>query len=195
MFNYNSKFYTFAEPTVRNCEPCGTNLIPYPLSTGPNCGDTIYFSFYCNTSSGQVSFKAPSGTYRVASINPSTRKFVIQFKHIENIYDRNPVGNLELNPSLPFNATIGNFSSEVEAEVEISWVPPQEPTCILLTDCKDWPNSICNITKDGKERCLCKQNFQWNGSTLNCTEGEIYLLNFVFYHFDIATGACSVSQI
>jgi hypothetical protein len=178
MFNYNSKFYTFAAPTVRNCEPCGTNLIPYPLSTGPNCGDPIYFSFYCNTSSGQVRFKAPSGTYRVANITPSTRKFVIQINHEEIIYDRNSGGNLQLNQSLPFNATIGNSSSEVEAEVEISWVPPQEPTCTSLTDCKDWPNSICNITRDGNRRCLCKQNFQWNGSALNCTEGEIYLLSF-----------------
>uniref|UniRef100_A0A2N9H967 Protein kinase domain-containing protein n=1 Tax=Fagus sylvatica TaxID=28930 RepID=A0A2N9H967_FAGSY len=45
------------EQTVRNCKPCGTNMIPYPLSTSSNCGDPMYFSFYCNTTSGQVSFK------------------------------------------------------------------------------------------------------------------------------------------
>ncbi|KAA8524527.1 hypothetical protein F0562_010950 [Nyssa sinensis] len=30
--------------TSRNCEPCGTNIIPYPLSTGSNCGDPDYSS-------------------------------------------------------------------------------------------------------------------------------------------------------
>ncbi|KAK7833551.1 wall-associated receptor kinase-like 15 [Quercus suber] len=49
-----------AEPTVRNCEPCGTNMIPYPLSASSNCGDPMYFSFNCNTTSGQVSFNAPN---------------------------------------------------------------------------------------------------------------------------------------
>jgi hypothetical protein len=176
VFNYYFKFYSFAESTVRNCEPCGTNLIPYPLSTSPNCGDPMYFSFYCNTSSGQVSFKAPSGTYRVATINPSTRKFVIQVKHADKLNARNSGGNPQLNQPLPFNATMNftffsNFRSEVEAEVEISWIPPQEPNCTLSKDCKDWPNSTCKITRDGKRRCLCNQNFRWNGSTLNCTEG------------------------
>ena len=45
MFNYHSRFNTLAGSTVRNCEPCGTNVIPYPLSTGPNCGDPMYIAF------------------------------------------------------------------------------------------------------------------------------------------------------
>jgi hypothetical protein len=64
---YYSKLYTFAESTVWNCDPCGTNLILFPLSTGPNFGDPIHFSFYYNTSTGQT-FKTPSGTYRVTNI-------------------------------------------------------------------------------------------------------------------------------
>jgi hypothetical protein len=174
VINYYSKFYSFAESTVRNCEPCGTNWIPYPLSTSQNCGDPMYFSFYCNTSSGQVSFKAPSGTYRVATINPSTRKFVIQVKYAENLFARNSGGYLQLNQSLPFNAAMNftifsNFRSGDEAEVEISWEPPQELSCTSSRDCKDWPNSTCNITRDGKKRCLCNGNFLWDGLNLNCT--------------------------
>jgi hypothetical protein len=175
MFNYHSTLRTFAESTVRNCEPCGTNMIPYPLSTTPNCSDPMYFSFNCNYSIGQVSFKTLSGTYRVASINPSKRKFVIQLKYGQ--YDRNLKGILLLNESLSFNRSrwsttnFGNYSYEVKDEVEISWEPPLEPTCTLLTDCKDWPNSTCDVARDGKRRCLCKQNFRWNGSTLNCTQG------------------------
>uniref|UniRef100_A0A7N2MBI3 non-specific serine/threonine protein kinase n=2 Tax=Quercus lobata TaxID=97700 RepID=A0A7N2MBI3_QUELO len=85
------------EPTVQNCEPCGTNMIPYPLSTSSNCGDPMYFSFNCNTTSGQVSFKALSGTYRVTSIDQNTSKFFIQVKD---------VGNLRLNQSLPFKVKL-----------------------------------------------------------------------------------------
>jgi hypothetical protein len=137
----------------------------------------MYFSFYCNTSSGQVSFKAPNGTYRVEAINPSTRKFVIQVKHAENLNAKNSRGYPQLNHSLPFNATdfsfSSYFSSEVEAEVlEISWIAPAlEPNCTLPKDCEDWPNSTCQKTRDGKRRCLCNQNFLWSGSTLNCAEG------------------------
>jgi hypothetical protein len=169
-YNYYSKFYTFAESTVRNCDPCGTNLIPYPLSTGPNCGDRMYFSFDCNSSTSQVSFKAPSSTYRVASIDPSTQTFVIQ---VNVGFERNSSGTQLLNDLMPFNELSndsGKFSSSVEAEIKISWQTPLEPSCNSSGDCKEWPNSTCNVTRDGK-RCLCTGNFQWDGSNLNCTKG------------------------
>jgi hypothetical protein len=142
-------------------------VIPYPLSTGPNCGDPMYFSFSCNSSTGQVSFNTPSGTYRVDSINPSKATFVIKVNDAENPEARSPRGTLRLNYTLPFN-TPGGYTAN---EVEISWEPPPEPTCTLLTDCNGWPNSTCEITRDGKRRCLCKQNFRWNGSTVTCTQG------------------------
>ncbi|XP_059449678.1 G-type lectin S-receptor-like serine/threonine-protein kinase At4g03230 [Corylus avellana] len=160
--------------TPRNCEPCGTNLIPYPLSTKTNCGDPKYFNFYCNNFTGQVIFKTPNATYRVTSIDPGTRKFVIQIKNAGN--DRNSTGILQLKKSLdslPFNATIdsGNYSSKVKDEIEISWKPPLEPSCNSSNDCKDWPNSICNVARDhGEKRCHCTRNFQWDGSNLNCTK-------------------------
>jgi hypothetical protein len=166
VFNYYSKFYSFAESSVRNCEPCGTNLIPYPLSTGPNCGDGMYFYFDCNNSTGQVSFKAPSGTYRVASIDPATQTFVIQVKQVG--YDKNSRATQLLDDSLPFIES--NFSSGVEAEVEISWKTPNEPSCTSSRDCKDWPNSTCSRAADEKKRCLCNNgSSQWDGSNLNCT--------------------------
>ncbi|KAI9094172.1 hypothetical protein K1719_026754 [Acacia pycnantha] len=34
------------------CEPCGTTIVPYPLSTGPNCGDPLYFKLNCDNSTG-----------------------------------------------------------------------------------------------------------------------------------------------
>ncbi|XP_065621553.1 G-type lectin S-receptor-like serine/threonine-protein kinase At4g03230 isoform X2 [Quercus suber] len=154
------------EPTVQNCEPCGTNMIPYPLSTSSNCGDPMYFSFNCNTTSGQVSFKALSGTYRVTSIDQNTSKFFIQVKD---------VGSLRLNQSLPFNPTTprnssSNVSSRVTDDVEIVWEAPLEPLCNLSADCKDWPHSTCKSAIDGKRRCLCTKSFRWDGTKLSCTQ-------------------------
>ncbi|XP_035539985.1 G-type lectin S-receptor-like serine/threonine-protein kinase At4g03230 isoform X1 [Juglans regia] len=155
------------ETTARNCEPCGTNTIPYPLSTSLNCGDTTYFSFYCNMSSGQVSFNAPSGNYCVTSINPSTRNFFIR-PNDKSLNDKNPRRDLQLNPALPFYVS-DDDSGKSSSEVEISWDPPGEPSCSSWADCKDWPQSTCNPRGHGK-RCLCNRNFQWNGLNLNCTK-------------------------
>ncbi|KAK7849964.1 g-type lectin s-receptor-like serine/threonine-protein kinase [Quercus suber] len=90
------------ESTVRNCKPCGINVIPYPLSTRPNCGDPMYFSFECNNSTGQLSFKSPTGTYQVDGIYPSEQKFIIEVKHADNSDARNLERVLSLNQSLSF---------------------------------------------------------------------------------------------
>ena len=151
----------------QRCEPCGINMIPNPLSTGPSCGDPNYFSFNCNTTSGQVSFIAPSGTYRVASIDPDARTFLIQV---------NDKGNLRLNHSLPFDLTSPrNFSSEISTEVadevEIVWEPPLEPICNSSADCNDWSHSTCKSARDGKRRCLCTFSYRWDGAMLKCRKG------------------------
>ncbi|KAF5458398.1 hypothetical protein F2P56_022428, partial [Juglans regia] len=177
------------ESTARTCEPCGTYTIPYPLSTGQDCGDPMYFNFDCNTSSGQVSFKASSGSqYRVVRIDPSTRHFVIQ---VEYPNATNSTIKPWLNMSLPFISNdklitgVDNYTDQFEGRLEasrsqrknkvgvqISWKPPMEPTCTSSTDCRDWPNSTCNATREGKLRCLCHPNFRWDGSNLNCTKGD-----------------------
>uniref|UniRef100_A0A2N9G4Q8 Receptor-like serine/threonine-protein kinase n=1 Tax=Fagus sylvatica TaxID=28930 RepID=A0A2N9G4Q8_FAGSY len=67
------------EQTVRNCNPCGTNMIPYPLSTSSNCGDPMYFSFYCNTTSGEFNEEDEKGIdvpfYDLESILVATDNF------------------------------------------------------------------------------------------------------------------------
>jgi len=128
----------------------------------------MYFNFDCNSSTGQVSFKAPNDTYRVASIDPSTRTFVIIVG-----YERNSIGTQLLNDLMPFNELSndsGKLNSSVEAEIKISWQTPLEPRCNSSRDCKEWPNSACDVTRDGK-RCRCTGNLEWNGSNLNCTKG------------------------
>ncbi|KAG6717801.1 hypothetical protein I3842_04G118200 [Carya illinoinensis] len=104
------------ESTSRTYKPCGTYTIPYPLSMGEDCGDPMYFIFNCNTSSGQVSFKAPRGAHPVVRIDPSARIFVIQVINSSII--------ALLNESLPFNSTVklitevGNSSDQFEGRLE-----------------------------------------------------------------------------
>lgn len=160
MFIHYLKLKPCTEPTVRDCVPCGTNMIPYPLSTSSNCGDTMYYSFDCNTTTGQVSFNAPSGTYQVNGIDPNTQKFFIQVKDGPR--------SLWLNQSLPFNLNSPRNSS---SNVEIAWDPPPEPICNLTADCLDWQHSSCQSASDGKKRCLCTVSFRWDGTNLSCIQG------------------------
>ncbi|KEH41621.1 S-locus lectin kinase family protein [Medicago truncatula] len=170
------------ESTGRSCGTCGTNFIPYPLSTGQHCGDPVYFNFHCNTTNAELQFETSGKTYQVISINPETQKFLI---HQKNVLNCEGQSSLLLNKSSPFHIT-GNcyvdpstFSSNAPlkhgVEIELSWKSPIEPICSSLLDCKDWPNSNCNTTSDGKKRCLCNKNFLWDGFKLNCTrEGDRY---------------------
>ncbi|BFG30994.1 hypothetical protein CerSpe_172680 [Prunus speciosa] len=143
---------------------CGTTIIPYPLSTRPDCGDPMYSRFNCSTITGQVSFVGPKDTFfRVISINPSTQRFVIQAKNVDNCDAINRVKSQQLNPPFPFNVTswcnvhLGNFSSQVSSG-----------------DCRGWPHSTCSPARDRKNRCLCNANYQWSGFNLNCTrEGNL----------------------
>ncbi|PPS18182.1 hypothetical protein GOBAR_AA02401 [Gossypium barbadense] len=170
--------------TTRNCGTCGTNSVPYPLSTGPKCGDPMYFSFHCNSDTGELSFMAPNGRYSVVTVNPDARTFVIQMKAEEANNCAALLASasriLQFNQSSPFNVTsscsgeLGNLTSdstlEGTVEVEISWKPPLEPMCSSSADCKDWPHSTCNENKNGQRRCLCNSTYHWDGSVLNCTQ-------------------------
>lgn len=162
-------------------------MIPYPLSTGPNCGDPLYFRFLCNTSStGWVSFGVSGVVYRVISMDPEKRRFVIDTNIVDNCNSRGTV--VKLDPFSPFKVAnscyaepepeMVAYTSQVPSlgrtvKVEISWeLPKLEPTCISSANCKEWPHTTCMAAKDGGGRCLCGANFRWNGNTLNCTQGE-----------------------
>ncbi|KAG9452820.1 hypothetical protein H6P81_005724 [Aristolochia fimbriata] len=95
------------ENAGRHCENCGTNIIPYPLSTGPNCGDPAYNSFSCNSTTGQLRFHALDGSsYALTSVNAEQRNFVIQSEDMHTCW---PTGakskDVLLNSSLPFYLT------------------------------------------------------------------------------------------
>ncbi|KAK2433463.1 G-type lectin S-receptor Serine/Threonine-kinase [Trifolium repens] len=149
------------EATPRTCEPCGTNIVPYPLSTGSNCGDLAYSNFSCNMS--QLSFITNNDSYRVTRVLPSSRTFTIYYDEGPNFCEEgsNHTGNLKV--SSPYSITSNNLCSE---HVEVSWEPPSEPVCDNIGDCHGWEHSTCSKTN----RCLCNANYEWNGESLSCIE-------------------------
>ncbi|KAI4338181.1 hypothetical protein L6164_016525 [Bauhinia variegata] len=85
--------------TPRTCKPCGTYIIPYPLSTGPDCGDPTYSNFSCNNRTDNVMFKS---NYTVISINPTKRMFYI---NSSNTYCNHADENQHIEFHLLFTAT------------------------------------------------------------------------------------------
>ncbi|KAJ6421906.1 hypothetical protein OIU84_026940 [Salix udensis] len=168
---------------AKSCEPCGINVIPYPLSNGSDCGDPMYSSFDCDTPTGKLSFKTQNGTYNVTTIDQDKRTFAIQDKDVDHCNSSTRGQMREFNLSLPFkmnakprcDTVAGNLGSNISSqglvEIVIGWEPPPEPVCTSSADCEDWPNSTCkNVTGSGKMRCHCNSNFRWDGMALNCAQ-------------------------
>ncbi|TMW90085.1 hypothetical protein EJD97_016217 [Solanum chilense] len=171
------------EATKSNCKPCGINVIPYPLSSGPNCGDPLYYSFSCDDLAGQVSFHTSDGNYNVLNFDNENKTFVIEAAHKQSVGtcdDKGPVTGFSwFNQSSPFkvinwcynpeeNLTPGPISRGKDL-ILVSWKPPLEPICKTSEDCNDWPNSSCDMTKQGERRCICQADYKWNGLILNCS--------------------------
>ncbi|KAL5981175.1 hypothetical protein ACLOJK_029096 [Asimina triloba] len=95
----------------RWCETCGTNIIPYPLSTEPTCGDPAYDSFFCNSSSRLLYFRTSDGSsYITSNINPKTRTFVIKPQGIDLCWAGSAQRmDIHLNSSLPFYISNNNI--------------------------------------------------------------------------------------
>ncbi|MED6204994.1 hypothetical protein PIB30_013990 [Stylosanthes scabra] len=124
-------------PMAKSCQPCGIYVIPYPLSTGPSCGDPTYNNFICNNSTGKLNFTIPGGeSYRVTWVDQNARKFYIQ---TSDSY-RSDSNNQNKGPGHPFNVTNWSYKDD---EIEVGWDPAPEPPCNHLTDCNDWPHSTC----------------------------------------------------
>ncbi|KAF8040356.1 hypothetical protein BT93_B2552 [Corymbia citriodora subsp. variegata] len=172
------------ESTSRSCEICGTNLVPYPLSTGQSCGDPLYSAFSCDKTTAQLYFELPIGSYRVTSIKPEARTFTIQAKDRSDCTSRGLKQIMEqLDQSSLFNVSsrcIGGqigFSTGTSlgsvwlSEVEIVWSDPKEPLCNSSKDC-DWLHATCKYASDGITRCLCDSGYSWNSSDVSCSPGN-----------------------
>jgi len=95
--------------TLNSCSNCGDLVVPYPLSTNENCGDTRY-KVYCNDE--QLEFLSATGTYyKILRIDPSANKLVIMPPPIlkNTCYSSDLLmGGLLLDESLPFNISTQN---------------------------------------------------------------------------------------
>ncbi|GAB2212485.1 hypothetical protein Droror1_Dr00020456 [Drosera rotundifolia] len=93
---------------VTHCPPCGNTTVPYPLSTGSNCGDQDY-KVQCDA--GTLKFPSANNSYVISSVDPDTQKIVIEPAEFEPgrciTEDITSVG-VQLNSTLPFNITGDN---------------------------------------------------------------------------------------
>ncbi|QCE09592.1 serine/threonine-protein kinase PBS1 [Vigna unguiculata] len=154
-------------PTAKSCEPCGIYAIPYPLSTGANCGDPTYNNFNCDKSTGKVSFMIPGGrSYPVTWIDEDTRMFLIKTDYF---YLFNSSFSSQNRTDFPFN--IAEYIED--SVIKMNWLPAPEPPCSKLTDCMNWPNSTCRATGEGGSRCRCDSNYNWNDTLISCTQEEL----------------------
>ncbi|EOA22834.1 hypothetical protein CARUB_v10003558mg [Capsella rubella] len=92
------------------CPNCGPMVVPYPLSTGPNCGDQTY---RINCVGGKLYFGALHGSsYVITSINSVTQRIILHPPGLASSgscisADVSKQG-LELDPHLPFSITSSN---------------------------------------------------------------------------------------
>ncbi|XP_052171406.1 wall-associated receptor kinase-like 20 [Diospyros lotus] len=94
--------------SVKRCPDCGTTPVPYPLSTGPDCGDQTY-KIRCDASA--LKFDTLNNTYAIASVTADTQRFVIRpANFIPNTCVTEDLSTLgvQMNGSLPFNITSSN---------------------------------------------------------------------------------------
>lgn len=138
----------------------------------------MYSNFHCNSDTGQVNFSTPTGTFRVALIDPDAKTFTVQVMQANGCDSRNSYV-LPSNSSMPFeyrNCSIIKDNPLVQLGqpfimVEIGWKVPLEPSCSASADCHPWPHTSCKATKGGTRRCKCGSRFHWDGSNLKCVKG------------------------
>ncbi|CAN8268413.1 unnamed protein product [Cochlearia groenlandica] len=125
------------------CPACGPLIVPYPLSTAPNCGDQAY---RVNCVGGKLYFGAlHASSYVITSINPMTQRIILRPPGLASSgtclsADVSKAG-LELDPHLPFSITSSNT--------------------ILLLSC---PEAMLQAPIDCTETSLCHSYIKSNES-------------------------------
>lgn len=93
----------------RRCGNCGRTPVPYPLSTGPGCGDPRYKT---RCTAGTLWLDALNGSsYSITSVDPLTQRIVIRPDGLSanacvagELHGR----GIQLDENLPFNVTSSN---------------------------------------------------------------------------------------
>ncbi|KAM0013143.1 putative protein kinase RLK-Pelle-WAK-LRK10L-1 family [Helianthus debilis subsp. tardiflorus] len=98
----------FGRAAVVTCPACGTTPVPYPLSTGPTCGNQSY-KVRCDK--GALKFDTLNNTYPIISISPKDQLLVIsQSPFVPNTcYTADlPTQGIQLDTLLPFTISLNN---------------------------------------------------------------------------------------
>lgn len=101
-------FVTAASAATR-CPDCGSNPVPYPLSSSPTCGDPSY-RIQCGAE-GSLSFPTLNNSYPITTIHAATQRLVIQPAQLVSntcVTSDLVTQGVQLNSSLPFNVTSSN---------------------------------------------------------------------------------------
>ncbi|KAJ7964572.1 Protein kinase-related protein [Quillaja saponaria] len=145
--------------SAKHCPDCANISVPYPLSTGPTCGDPSY-KIRCNGDS--LIFDTLNNSYRITSINPQSQRLVIRPANLlpdtclasDFIHQ-----GIHLNNSLPFNITSSNTIIYLNCT-----------DSLLLSPLNCSSNSLCHTYINGSkavspcEESLCC-SFRTGGST------------------------------
>lgn len=116
--------YTICILALKSCTNCGHIPVPYPLSTGPGCGDQSY-KVRCNA--GTLWFDALNGSsYIITSINPLSQSLIIRppgrIKNKCIAADYQGQG-LQLDNNLRFNISSSNTLMVMNCSIEMLQKP------------------------------------------------------------------------
>lgn len=165
---------------TKHCPDCGRTPVPYPLSTRPDCGDSLY-KIRCTA--GQLWFESVNGSsYLITSVNPATQRLIVRPPGlVKNTCVSSDFGSngFWLNTALPFTFTNRNtillFNCSMEV-FENSWNCTPNGVChdfmrqnpVAMVACKAAP-TCCWYRSGGfltayrirvrKERCSAYEGF------------------------------------
>nr|XP_043634850.1 wall-associated receptor kinase-like 20 [Erigeron canadensis] len=153
----------FATSATR-CPDCGATQVPYPLSTGPSCGDQLY-KVRCDASAGALYFNSLNNTYPITSISKTTQRFTIQPSRFLNdnttcVTSEISTQGLQLNPALPFNITSGNTIMYLNCSESLLRSPLN---CTSTSLCHSYINNSVEASSCGRAPICC--TFRSGGSS------------------------------
>ncbi|WOL01998.1 hypothetical protein Cni_G10717 [Canna indica] len=150
-----------AEANAKQCPPCGSTPVPYPLSTGADCGDPSYKIRCVNAS---LVFDTVNGSYPITSITPATQRLVIRpapFVSAASCVTTDlPDHGIQLKDSLPFNVTSSNTIMLFNCTTNVLESPLN---CTAASLCHVYANATTDAAACGPLPLCC--TFVTGGST------------------------------
>ncbi|KAL3732249.1 hypothetical protein ACJRO7_028994 [Eucalyptus globulus] len=143
------------------CPDCGSNPVPYPLSTSPTCGDQSY-KVQCDAG-GTLLFDTLNNSYPITSVDPENQRLVVQpASLLANTCVTSDLVHqgVQLNSSLPFNVTSSNTILFLNCTSTLLNSPLN---CSSASLCHTYVNGTAGAAACGAAAICC--TFRAGGST------------------------------